>query len=112
MILGLWAAPDILATDWAALPAVVWWVILYTALMATGVTFLIMRFATLRLPSAKVMAYTYLTPSWVILWEIALGNGVPGFMVLIGIGLTILALALLLRDETKPIVELSAALER
>jgi len=46
-----------------------------------------------------VMAYTYLTPSWVILWEIALGNGVPNGLVLVGVGMTIVALWLLLKDE-------------
>ncbi len=53
----------------------------------------------MRLPSAKVMAYTYLTPSWVILWEIALGKGAPTGLILIGIALTVVALLLLLRDE-------------
>ncbi|MED5532589.1 MAG: EamA family transporter, partial [Pseudomonadota bacterium] len=53
------------------------------------------------LPSAKVMAYTYLTPSWVILWEAALGNGFPMPAVLAGVLATILALTLLLRDETE-----------
>ena len=111
-VLTAYGWSDIRATDWGNLPVIVWVAIGYTAIFASAMTFVLMQFATLRLPSAKVMAYTYLTPSWVILWEIALGNGVPGFMVLIGIGLTILALALLLRDETKPVVELSAALER
>jgi drug/metabolite transporter (DMT)-like permease len=58
-----------------------------------------MQFATLRLPSAKVMAYTYLTPTWVILWEIALGNDVPTLLTLGGVVLTIWALVLLLRNE-------------
>ena len=99
ILLVIWAAPAILETDWAALPGIVWITILYVALPATGLSFLILRYATLRLPSAKVMAYTYLTPSWVILWEIALGRGVPPALVLPGIGLTALALLLLLRDE-------------
>jgi hypothetical protein len=59
----------------------------------------LLQFATLRLPSAKVMAYTYLVPSWVIIWEIALGNGAPGMLVLGGVGLTMLALWMLLRDD-------------
>ena len=62
-------------------------------------TFVLLQFATLRLPSAKVMAYTYLTPSWVILWEMALGNGAPPGLVLGGVALTVVALLLLLRDE-------------
>jgi hypothetical protein len=34
------------------------------------------------------------------MWEIALGNGVPAAVALGGVALTILALFLLLRDET------------
>ncbi|HHI71305.1 MAG TPA: EamA family transporter, partial [Rhodobacteraceae bacterium] len=61
--------------------------------------FVLLQYATLHLPSAKVMAYTYLTPSWVILWEIALGHGTPNGLVMAGVGLTIVALWLLLKDE-------------
>ena len=99
VILCVWAWRPIMQTDWAALPAIVWITILYVALPATGLTFAILRYATLRLPSAKVMAYTYLTPSWVILWEIALGKGIPPAMILPGVGLTALALIMLLRDD-------------
>ena len=60
---------------------------------------MLLQFATLRLPSAKVMAYTYLTPSWVILWEIALGREAPQGMVLVGVGLSVVALLLLLKPE-------------
>ena len=49
-------------------------------------------------PAAKVMAYTYLTPSWVILWEIALGKPVPSGLVLLGVAATITALAMLVRE--------------
>jgi hypothetical protein len=45
------------------------------------------------------MAYTYLTPSWVICWQFALGKGLPGPLVLAGVGLTVIALLLLLRDD-------------
>ena len=91
--------PDIMATDWTALPLVAWIAIVYTAIFATMLTGTILIYATVRLDSAKVMAYTYLTPSWVILWEIALGNGVPPVLIFCGIGLTILALYLLLKHE-------------
>jgi hypothetical protein len=62
----------------------------------------ILRFAALRLPSAKVMAYTYIVPSWVILWELALGRGAPSALVLPGVALTALSLVLLLKDEEAP----------
>ncbi|MDO8325747.1 MAG: DMT family transporter [Cypionkella sp.] len=101
IMLCLWGWRDVLATDWAALPGIVWICLAYTAVAASAMTFVLLQYATLRLPSAKVMAYTYLVPSWVILWEIALGRPAPPMIVLGGVGLTMLALALLLKDETR-----------
>ncbi len=99
LLLALVGLPDLLATDWASLRPMVWVTILYVSLCASAITFVLVQFATLRLPSAKVMAYTYLVPSWVICWEVALGNSLPPVMIGAGIGLTILALLLLLRDD-------------
>ena len=76
-VLLAWGWSDIRATDWSALRPLIWITLLYLAIFASASTFVLLQFATLRLPSAKVMAYTYLTPSWVILWELALGNGAP-----------------------------------
>ena len=99
LLLLLWGWRDVLATDWAALPAIVWICLIYVSVAASSMTFVLLQYATLRLPSAKVMAYTYLVPSWVILWEIALGRTPPPALVLGGVALTILALLMLLRDE-------------
>lgn len=99
VLLTLWGWDDLIATDWAALPGIVWVTILYTAVFASAATFVLLQFATLRLPSSKVMAYTYLTPSWVIMWELALGGTPPPLLVLAGLILTITALGLLLREE-------------
>ncbi len=90
---------DIRATDWANLPAIVWITIAYTAAMATALTFVLLQYASLRLPSAKVMAYTYLTPVWVIGWLVALGQGLAPVKLLPGVGLIGVALVLLLKDE-------------
>ena len=92
-----WGA--IRATDWSHLPGIVWITLLYTAIFSGAATFVLIQFATLRLPSAKVMAYTYLTPGWVILWELALGGTPPPALVLAGVALTAAALLLLLRDD-------------
>ena len=92
-------ARDILATDWAGLRPLVWLTILYISIFASSITFVLIQFAALRLPSVKVMAYTYLVPSWVIAWEAALGNGLPPVMIGAGIALTFVALFLLLRDD-------------
>ncbi|MHA7866652.1 MAG: DMT family transporter [Salipiger thiooxidans] len=99
VLLLIWGWKPLLATDWAALPPVVWVTIVYTAVAATAATFVLLQFAALRLPSAKVMAYTYLTPSWVILWQIVLGKGVPPALILGGVVLTVVALVLLLKEE-------------
>ena len=90
---------DIRATDWTALPPIVWVTLAYVALFASVASFILLQFASLRLPSAKVMAYTYLVPSWVTLWEIAQGRPLPPALILLGVGLTAAALVLLLRDE-------------
>lgn len=98
LVLALWGWRDIVATGWGGLPAIVWVTILYTAIFATAATFVLLQFAALRLPSSKVMAYTYLTPAWVTLWQFALTGALAPPMVLIGVLLTCLALWLLLRD--------------
>ncbi|WP_297340727.1 DMT family transporter [Pseudophaeobacter sp.] len=87
---------DIRATQWNALPMLVWVGIFYVAIFASAVTFVLLQFASLHLPAAKVMAYTYLTPSWVIVWQVALGNPAPSGLILVGIALTVVALVLLL----------------
>ncbi|WP_349291147.1 DMT family transporter [Loktanella sp. SALINAS62] len=100
LLLTVYAWADIVATPWADLPAIVWITLAYISVAASASTFALLQFAAVRLPSAKVMAYTYLTPSWVICWQLALGEQAPPALILIGIGLTVLALFLLLRDDS------------
>lgn len=102
LLLALYGWPEMRATDWAALPAIVWICLIYVAVAASAMTFVLLQYAALRLPSAKVMAYTYLVPGWVLLWEVALGGALPAPGTLTGMALTLLALALLLKDETRP----------
>lgn len=99
VLLFIYGAGSLIRTDWAALPAIVWIALAYTAIPATALTVPLLRFGSLNLPSAKVMAYTYLTPSWVLVWELALGHGAPRGLVLVGVAMTVVALLLLLRDE-------------
>lgn len=60
-------APAIANTDWSALPPIVWGTIGYLGIFATAISFLCVKYASTILPSAKVMAYTYLVPFWVAL---------------------------------------------
>jgi len=98
-ILSVISAPEIIATDWATLPQIYWVGLLYVAILASAVTFFLLQFATMQLRSANVMAYTYLTPTWVIVWQVVLGQEGPSQIVLPGILATIVALLMLLRRD-------------
>ena len=100
ILMTIWGWSDIIGTDWLHLPQIVWVTLIYIAVFASAASFTLIQFAATRLPSAKVMAYTYLTPTWVIGWQLALGATSPRPLILVGIGLTIAALLLLLRDDT------------
>lgn len=99
VVLLPWALPEVLATDWLALPPLVWGTIFYVALAASAATTCLMAYASQRLPGAKVMAYTYLVPSWVIGLEVILGGAMPAGIVYVGVALSILALVMLLKGE-------------
>lgn len=101
LLLTVLGAPALLATDWTALPPIVWVTLLYVAVFASAATMVLLQFAALRLPSAKVMAYTYLVPAWVLLWEAAFGATPPPALVLVGVAMTAAALLLLLRPERR-----------
>lgn len=80
-ILGV---PAMIATDWANLPAIVWITMGYTFLFASATTFFLVQFAAMRLGAGQVMAYTYLTPGFVLIWNIAIGQGIAQPVVWIG----------------------------
>ncbi|MFT4013418.1 MAG: DMT family transporter [Paracoccus sp. (in: a-proteobacteria)] len=98
LVLLVWDWQAIWHTDWAHLPAIVWITLIYVAVFASALTTLLVQYAAMRLPASKVMAYTYLTPLWVILLEGALTGRTPGGALLPGVFATIAALLLLLRD--------------
>jgi drug/metabolite transporter (DMT)-like permease len=95
----LLGTPELLQTEWTILPWYFWTGLVYIAIFASAITFFLIQLATMNLPSAKVMAYTYLTPSWVILWEFVITGSVPPALMFFGIAATVVALLMLLRDE-------------
>ena len=101
-LVGLVGARSIAGTDWGALSLQVWLTLAYLSIFASAVSIALVQFASRRLKAAKVMAYTYLVPSVVILWEIVLAGRLPPAIVLAGVGLTVLALLLLLREGRPP----------
>ena len=99
IFLGALGLPAILATDWPALPMIVWITIGYLTVISGILTFYLVQYAAFRLPSGKVMAYTYLTPAWVVAWEAALGHGQPPPLIFAGVIVIVIALLILLRDD-------------
>ncbi len=87
--------PEIAAVDWLSLPPVVWWVVLYLAVGPTAICFFLIQFASHHLPAAKVIAYGYLTPAFVILLEGFAGHGWTSMSVVLGALVTVLGLVVL-----------------
>lgn len=95
LCIAAWGWRDIVATDWVGLPPEAWLAILYLGTFTTGGTFFLTQYASMRLPAAKVLAYTYLTPGFIILYEGLLGHGWASVGVAAGAGITVLGLAVM-----------------
>jgi drug/metabolite transporter (DMT)-like permease len=97
----LYGLPEIMATDWLHLDPLVWWVVLYLAIGPTAVCFFLIQFASAHLPAAKVIAYGYLVPGFVIVFEGIAGHGWASISVATGAMVTVLGLVVLalLRDR-------------
>ncbi|GAA6209949.1 EamA family transporter [Cognatishimia sp. WU-CL00825] len=93
----LYAAPALIKTDFMAVRPLVWLVILYLAIFTTAASFFLLQFANRHLPASKVMAYTYLVPSWVVLWEFLLHGTTQPTILMVGVFATLAALLMLLR---------------
>lgn len=92
-----WA--DVASTPWATLPPIVWITILYTSVGSGVMTFTLLQYASMQLPGGKVMAYTYLVPAWVVVWEMALGSSSLPWAMVPGLAMTAAALVVLMRDR-------------
>jgi drug/metabolite transporter (DMT)-like permease len=82
-------------TDFSALPITVYAAVTYLAVVTTAGTFLLLQYASMRLPASKVLGYGYLTPSFIILLEGLLGHGWASLPVLAGALVTAGGLALM-----------------
>ena len=86
---------DIIATNWLTLPVIAWIAVLYLGICTTAGTVFLVQYATLRLTSAKLMAYGYLVPVFVIIWEGLLGHGWVAWKVVPGVLVILMALLVL-----------------
>ncbi len=96
-----YAVPEILATDWAALPQIVWITIAYLAVFTTAGTFFLLQFAAMRIPASKAIAYGYLTPVYVIVLEGLAGAGWASVSVVAGALVIVIGLAILILSPEK-----------
>jgi drug/metabolite transporter (DMT)-like permease len=95
LVITLVGIPQLLTVDWLHLPPVVWWVILYLAVGPTAICFFLIQYASQHLPAAKVIAYGYITPAFVIVLEGLVGHGWPAPMIIVGALVTVLGLVVL-----------------
>lgn len=95
----LWLVPPgirgLVETDFSALPLAVYAAVTYLAVVTTAGTFLLLQYASMRLPASKLLGYGYLTPSFIILLEGMLGHGWASMPVLAGALVTACGLALM-----------------
>lgn len=99
LVAFIWSGREVLATDWLELSTIAWVCVVYLGVFTTAGTFLLVQYSTLRLPAAKVMAYGYLVPSFVILEEAMIGHGWVAAPVWLGVAATVAALAVLLWER-------------
>ncbi len=93
--ISAYGIPEILATVWLHLPPLVWWIVVYLAAGPTAVCFFLIQFASAHLPAAKVIAYGYLVPAFVIVFEGIVGHGWASLSVAAGALVTVLGLVVL-----------------
>lgn len=97
--LGVISLPDLLVIDWMQVPGYVYLGVVYLAFFTTALTFAITQFAAITLPSAKVAAYTYLTPVFVVLTVGVIGQGWPQTTVIASLCVTVIATYFLQRSR-------------
>jgi drug/metabolite transporter (DMT)-like permease len=94
-IVTVYGLPSIVRTEWLTLPLSTWAGILHLGIFTTLVTFFLIQFASTRLPQAKVMAYTYLIPVFVVLTDGATLGHWPSPSVVAGVAVIALAMLVL-----------------
>jgi len=78
------AVPEAAKIDWAGIGLPIWLAIAYLTIFSTAISFLLLQYASLHLPAAKIFPYAYLIPTFVIVIEAAIGHGLTNPVILIG----------------------------
>ncbi|MBA5778814.1 DMT family transporter [Stappia sp. F7233] len=95
MVLFIVGLPVIVQVEWSAVPPSTYAGIVYLAVFPTALTFYLAKYASVRLPSGQVMAYTYLLPAFVVIEKTLIGGPLPSQTVVTGVAITAAATFLL-----------------
>ena len=87
----------IMETAWSQLPFYVYAGIAWLAAASTALSFYMIKYASLRLPSSKVLAYTYLIPAFVLAQTAFAGGPAPTISELAGIAVITASMLILQR---------------
>lgn len=79
-------------TRWLLTSPVVYLGVAWLAVFTTAITFYLIQYATVRLPSAKVMSYSLLIPAFILLQRLANGGSWPSVSVLAAIAVLIFSM--------------------
>lgn len=91
----LFGGHKLFTQEWGTVTLEVWTGIVYLALFCTVITFFLTQLAIPQLGAIRVMSYSYLYPSLVVILELFLGHGWPGSRTLPGILVVLLAMLVL-----------------
>lgn len=103
VVASLYAFPTTIVTDFAALKPLVWYVAFYLGVVATAVTFFLLQVGIARITPGKVMAYTYLVPSLVVVQGLVFRGESEPARIYLGIALTLIALMILVFQDAKDV---------
>lgn len=88
----------IVEAPWLLTSPLVYLGVAWLAVFTTAITFYLIQYATVRLPSAKVMSYTLLIPAFILLQRLANGGSWPSLSVLAAVAVLITAMLALQRS--------------
>ena len=96
--LCLFGGSRLLAVDWPAVPPLAWAGVAYLAVFTTVISFFLTQYCIPFIGPTRVMAYSYLYPSLVLVIDLLLGHGLPPPAVLPGVAVVLVAMVVLQRS--------------
>ncbi len=97
VILLIYGWQSITTTQWQLVSPITYLAVGWLALFTTAISFYLIQYASLRLPSINVMAYTLLIPAFVLLQKVANGGAWPNGSVLAALAVLVSAMLVLQR---------------